>query len=55
MDKIKPIVPNEIFKETVESLNRKETEFYLLVRNEYSFDETQRNMVESKYNNLIES
>jgi hypothetical protein len=49
----RPLIPNLIFKETLESLNNGETEFYELVRQEYSFESYQKMLAEHKYRELI--
>jgi hypothetical protein len=49
----KPLIPNLIFKETLQSLNDGDTEFYELVQQEYSFESFQKEMAEGKYRELL--
>jgi hypothetical protein len=49
----RPLIPNLIFKETLESLNNGYTEFYELVMQEYSFESYQKMLAEDKYRELI--
>lgn len=49
----KELIPNLIFKETLESLRRGEVDFYELVREEYSFESFQDRLAKWMYHELI--
>lgn len=48
-----PLVPNIIFKEIVEDLNKGETELYLVAKEQFSFESFQKRMVEDKYRECV--
>jgi hypothetical protein len=49
---VQPLISNEIFKETLDSLNRGETEFYELIVEEYTLESNQKLLAASKYDKL---
>jgi hypothetical protein len=49
-----PLVPNIIFKEIVEDLNKGEVELYLVAKEQFSFESFQKRMVKDKYRECIE-
>ena len=50
----KPLIPNLIFKETMEGLRqRNDVEFYELVREEYSFETFQKIFAEGEYQEAL--
>lgn len=49
----KPLIPNLILKETLDSLQRGETDFYELVKEEYTFEAGQQRFVDSFYRKYI--